>query len=248
MLLKRNYLLLAKKDKTIQKCLALAIILKSKLKSSRISEYNLNKFCKITGISHKTAEKYEEEMLRNNFIHFEGTPDNRVLIVNSISSHTTNRNINIDAVDSSNFISAYRSLQSFLFMRIQHNKNFLRQLLQARHNPESSKEFRKIKRQVRDLVAQGKLKNANVQYEERGLSLVRIAKEIGCCIRTAERVVKFAIDRQWVEKQNNFEWIYAPHVNYREISGFTFSTQHKLCIVHPNTYTLSSSISQAFSY
>lgn len=246
--MRRKFLVMAKCDKTVQKCLALTIILKSKLKTSRIPQYSLNKLCQITGISHKTAEKYEKEMQKNGFIHFEGTSDNRVLVVNSIASHTTNRNITIEAMDFSNFFSAYRSLQSFLFMRVQHNKDFLRQLLQARHNPESPKEFRKAKRQVKDLVAQGKLKSVDAHYKERGLSLKRIAKEIGCCIRTAERVVEYALGKQWVEKQSNFEWIYAPHVSYRQIDGFTFSTKHKLCIVHPNTYSLSASISLALSY
>ena len=239
---------MARCDKTVQKCLALTLILKSKLKTSRIPQYSLNKLCQAAGISHKSAEKYEKEMQKNGFIHFEGTPKNKVLVVNSIASHTSNRNIDIEAMDFSNFFSAYRSLQSFLFMRVQHNKDFLRQLLQARHNPESPKEFRKARRQVKDLVIQGKLKNMDVHYKERGLSLERIAKEVGCCIRTVERVVKYAVERQWVEKQSNFEWVYAPYVNHKQIDGYTFSTKHKLCIVHPNTYSLSPSISQAFSY
>lgn len=232
----------------MQKCLALTIMLKSKLKTSRIPQYSVNKLSQIAGISHKTAEKYEKEMLEYGFIHFEGTPDNRVLIVNSISSHTSNRNINIDEMDFSNFFAAYRSLQSFLFMRVQRNKDFLRHLLQARHNPKSPKEYRAAIKQVKDLVKQGVLKSVNVKYKEKGISLKRIAKEVGCCLRTAERIIKFAVGKQWVEKQNNFEWVYAPHVNHRQIDGFTFSTRHKLCIAHPNTYSLSPSISQALSF
>lgn len=248
MKLRRRYLAEAKSNKTVQKCLVVAIVLKSKLKHSRISNYTLNKLSQAAGISHKTAEKYVQKMQECGFIHFEGTSKNKVLIINSLSSHTSNRNIGIDEIDTSNFFAAYRSLQSFLFLSVQHNKDFIRHLLQARHNPDSSCGFRKIKRQVKNLVEQGKLKSADVHYRETGLSLKRIAEEIGCCIKTAERVVEFAIDKQWVEKQNNFEWIYAPQVNHRQIDGFTFSTKHKLCIVHPNTYSLSASISLALSY
>lgn len=248
MKMRRRFLAEARYDRTMQKCLAIAIVLKSKLKSSRIHHYSTNKLCQAAGISHKTAEKYERLLEEQSFIHFEGTPDNRVLIVNSIASHTSNRNIGIEEMDFSSFFSAFRSIQSFIFMRIQHNKDYLRQLLQARHNPKNPSEFRKAKRKVKDLVEQGKLKSADTHYEEKGLSLEKIAREIGCCIRTAERVIDYAIGRNWVERQRNFEWFYAPHVNHKQIDGFTFSTKHKLCIAHPNTYLLSSAISQSLSY
>ena len=60
-------------------------------------------------------------------------------------------------------------------------------------------------------------------------------------------VIDFAEDYGWVAHQRNFEWFYAPHVNHREIDRFTFSTNHKLCIVHPNTYTLAPSIFQSLA-
>lgn len=248
MKLRRRFISEARKDKAMQKCLALTIILKDRIETSRIHHYTINKLCQTAGISHKTAEKYERQMLEYGFIHFEGTLGNRVLVINSISSHTSNRNIGIDEMNISTFFSAYRSLQSFLFMKIQHNKDFLQHLLQARHNPESPSEFRKAKRKVKDLVEQGRLKSMDVHYKEFGISLKRVAKELGCCIRTAQRVINYAIARGWVEKQNNFEWIYAPYINHREIDGFTFSTKHKLCIAHPNTYSLSPEISQALAY
>ena len=248
MKLRRKHIIEAKGDKTFQKCLAIALILKFKLKTSRIPHYSLNKLCKIAGISHKTAEKYERWLLKYELIHFEGKGRNRVFIINSISSHTSNRNIAIEEIDFSNFFSTYRSLQSFIFMKLQHNKDFIQHLLQSRHNPESSGEFKRVKRKVKDLVVQGKLKSADVNYKEYGLSLKRIAKEIGCCVRTAQRVIKYALLKQWVERQHNFEWFNAPYVNHREVDGFTFSTKHKLCIVHPNTYCLSPTISQALSY
>jgi len=246
--LRRRYITQIRQDRVLQKCLALTLMLKDKLKSSRIHHYSTNKLCQITGISHKTAQRYEDWLLKYGFAHFEGAPKDRVLIINKVSSHTTNRNIRIDEMDFSTFFSAYRSVQSFIFMRIQHNKDYLKHLLQARHNPNSPKEFRTVRRKVKDLVEQGRLKSADQQYKELGLSLEKIAKEVGCCIRTVQRVVEFAVTKAWVEKEQHFEWFYAPHVNHRDIPGFTFTTNHKLCIVHPNTYTLSSSISQAISY
>lgn len=248
MKLRRKYITRAKADRTLQKCLAIALILKTRLKQSRIPDYNINKVCQTVGISHRTAERYILKMEEYRLIHFEGTMENRVMVVNNVSSHTSNRNICVDEMDLSSFFSAYRSIQSFIFMCIQHNKDFIRHLLQARHNPVNSKEFRNAKRKVKNLVEQGKLSGVDAQYKEYGLSLEKIAKNVGCCIRTVQRVVKYATEKRWVEKHSNFEWFSAPQVNGREIPGFTFSTKHKLCIVHPNTYTLSPSVSLALSH
>lgn len=248
MKLRRKYITQARADRTLQKCLAIVLILKDRLKQSRIPDYNINKVCQMTGISHKTVERYIVRMEEYGLIHFEGTQKNRVMVVNSMSSHTSNRNINADEMDLSSFFSAYRSIQSFIFMCIQHNKDFIRHLLQARHNPENPKVFRTAKRKVKDLVKQGKLCGVDAQYKEYGLCLEKIAENVGCCVRTVQRVVQYATEKCWVEKQNNFKWFHAPHVNHREIAGFTFSTRHKLCITHSNTYILSSSISQALSY
>lgn len=247
MKLRRKFILEVSGDKTFQKCLVLIIILKSKLKTSRISNYTINKLCKLTGISHKTAEKYEKWLIDKNLIHFEGTPDNKIAVINRITSHTTNRNICIDEMDLSSFYSAYKSLQSFLFMRVQYNKDFIKHLLQARHNPNSSKDYRRAKKQVKDFVKMGKLNSTEAQYEEYGLSLKRIAKEVGCCVRTTQRVIDFAIKKKWVEKKQNFKQYYTKNVNYREVEGFTFATKNNLYIIYPNTYILSSPIYKALN-
>lgn len=248
MKLRRKLIIQAKGDRTLQKCLAIALIFKDRLKTSRIPHYNVNKVCQAVGISHKTAKRYMLRMEEYGLVHFEGKAENRVLIVNSISSHTSNRNINVDEMDLSSFFYAYRSVQSFIFMYIQHNKDFIRHLLQAKHDPDSPEQFRKVRRQVKNLVKQGKLDSVDVQYKEYGLSLEKIAKTVGCCIRTIQRVVDFATFEQWVEKEQHFEWFPAPGINYKQVDGFTFSTKDALCIVRPNTYILSSSISQALRY
>lgn len=224
------------------------LVLKNRLKTSRIHQYTLNKLCRATGISHRTAEKYERWLLELGFIHFEGTDINKVMIVNSIASHTTNRNINIKLMDLSSFFSAYRSLQSFIFIRIQHNKNYIRQLLQAKNNPDCPETFRNARRKVRNLVKQGVLKSADTKYKELGLSLSRIAKEIGCCVRTSQRVTGFAENKGWIEKVHRFTWFNAPNIYYMEVEGFTFSTRHRLCIVQPNLYVLSNAVSAALSF
>ena len=223
-------------------------MLKNKLKTSRIHHYTLNKLRKVAGVSHKTAERYEKWLLEFGFIHFEGTETNRVMVVNAITSHTTNRNISIDLMDLSSFFMAYRSLQSFIFMRIQHNKDYLRHLLQSKNHPNCSETYRKARRKVRNLVRQGVLNSANQKYKEYGLSLKKIASEVGCCVRTSQRVTGFAEAKGWIEKVHRFTWYNAPNIHYRIVDGFTFSTKHKLCIVQPNLYVLAPSVSAALAF
>ena len=127
---RRKFIAESKGNKKLQKCLALLLVLKSKLHHPRIPNYTTNKLSKLTGISHKTAEKYEVLLQERRLIHFEGSSQNRVLVINNLSSHTTNRNIVIDGMDFSSFFSAFRSLQSFIFMRVQHNKDFFKHRLQ----------------------------------------------------------------------------------------------------------------------
>lgn len=250
MKIRRKFISEVRGDKTIQKCLASVILLKHRIKSSRIHQYSLNKLRKVLGISHKTAKKYEQVLLEKKYIHFEGNMKNRTMVINRITSHTSNRNINIESMDYSSFKTVYKSLQVYIFIKILYNKEFMQHLLQARHNPKSDEQRRIATRKVKDLVKQGKLDGVDVQYKEYGLSLKRIAKEIGCCIRTVQRVINFAVMKQWVERQHNYEWIYAPHVNYMDLSdcGYTFTTRHKICIVHPNTYKLDPSIFKAFDF
>ena len=237
-----------KGDRKGQRAYSVAIWLKLVLgKGSRITSYSTNKLAKLGRMSHKTAQKYERLLIEYNFAHFEGKDENQVFIINSISSHTSRRNVSIDVFDFSTRWSIYRSLQSFIFMRIQHKKDFMQHLLQARHNPKDSGEYKNARKQVKDLVVKGILRRDTQKYEEWGLTLRRIAKEIGCCVRTVERVVQFAVDNKWVKREHNFEKYYAKGVNYRDIEGFTFATKNYLFVVHPNTYCLSDRVSEALT-
>lgn len=247
MYLRRKFIYKAKADRILQKCLALALLLKNKLTGSRLPHYTLNRLSRVAGISYKTAQKYEQKLIEYGFIHFEGPQGKRTMVVNKISSHNSYRNLRVERMNFSSFFSAYRSLQAFIFMNIQHHKDLIRHLLQSRKNPDSFKELKEVRKKMRNFVKEGKLKNMSTEYKEWGISLKRISEDIGCCIRTVQRVVGYAINQKWVKKQNNFEWFYAPHIHYMQIDGFTFSTRHKLCIAHANSYTLSPELSASFS-
>ena len=95
---------------------------------------------------------------------------------------------------------------------------------------------------MKRLVRQGVLRSIYGAYKELGVSLKRIAKEIGNCVRTAQNTMRYAISKGWTTKQHHCEQVYAPSVYYKYIHGYTFSTKNNLYRILANTYTLSGGI------
>lgn len=242
---RRSTLLKLRGDQRGQKIYSLAILLKVKTNHSRITKYTTHKLMQLADTSFTLAKKLEEGLIEYGYAHFEGCNSNKVLVINSISSHTSNRNINIDEFDFSSYRKILRSLQAFIIMRLQASKDYYRHLLQSRHNPKSSEEFKKAYRKVKNFVREGLLNSVDTQFNEWGISLKRIAKEVGCCERTAQRVIKFALSREWLKKEHHVEQLYAPKVCSRPVEGYTFSTRNNLYKVHANTYSLSPAISSS---
>lgn len=246
MKIRRTFFSLIKSDKKGQRALSLTIMLKNRLTNSRLEKYSVNKLVGILGVSYKTINKYLPIMLDFDFIHFEGTVGNKVLVVNKLASKHTGRNVDISAFNSDSFNNTCRSLQSFIMMKIQAGKDYVKQLLQIYQNPPKGCDYKALKRKVRKLVMNGVLNSLHQEYKEYGLSFGKIAREVGCCVRTAQRIVGYAMGKGWVTKQHNYEWFYSKDVDYRYVEGYTFTTKDYLYVIHANIYTLSPSISIAF--
>jgi len=228
-----------------QKALALAIWLKYILRNSRLEHYSLGRLSALSGVSYRALKTYMAILHSDNYIHFEGTEKNKVLVVGKIASKTSNRNIDISAFNFNSYKDVYNSLRTFLMARIQAKKDYIAHLLQVRHNPGRDVNYKVVLKKVKNLVQCGVLKSSDQKYREWGLSLQKIAKEVGCCVKTAQKIVKYGISQKWIAKKHNFEQIYAPKIGYFRVEGYTFSTRNNIYRVHPNTYTLSPSLSSA---
>ena len=99
---------------------------------------------------------------------------------------------------------------------------------------------------MKDLSQRGVIKDINAQFHDNGISLKKIAEVVGCDIKTAQKIIKFAIDKEWIKKNRRQESFYAPKVNYRNIEGYTFATKNNLYIILPNNYPLSEFIKELF--
>lgn len=231
-----------------QKALSAAIWLKHILPTSRLEHFSIGKLSRLSGISYRALKERLDIMLKNGYIHFEGTERNTVLVINKMTSKRHNRNVSIDSFDLTSYKTTYQSLRDLIAAKVQATKDNIRHLLQIFHNPSKSTNYRAVRRKVRHLVQCGVLKSMHDEYKEWGISLKRFAEKLGCCVRTAQKVVNDTVNRGWMTKTHNFEQVFAPCTFFIPVEGYTFTTKHNLYIVHANTYALSPTLSSALTW
>lgn len=246
MKIKRELLEDVRRDKDGQKALALAIYLKHLLKGSRLPEMTLRKVIQLTRLDYRTVKRYLPLMESRAYIHFEGLGKRKTLVVNRLKSHRPKRNVDISSFDFSSYKEVLLSLRSFMVMRIQAAKDWMKVLLDGFHNPSSTENLKDLGRKVRSYVQSGVLNNPYDGYKEYGLSLKRIARELGCSVKAAEEVVDYAISHSWMAREHHCIQVCAPGINHYVPEGYTFSTTNNAYIVQANTYVLSPIITEAF--
>lgn len=236
-----------KGNQRLQKALALALYIKSKVgRNSTIHNYSTNKIRKLTGLSASTINKYIPIMKDVGFAHCEGKKKEH-LVINNLASSQRKRNIDVSMMCYSTYKDVFNSLRSFIALIIQAKKDFIKRTIQKATNPRTYEEMRSAKKLVKRLVKQGILNSLYDKYREFGLSYKRIANEVGCCARTAIRVIQYAVQNKWVVKEKHCKQTYAPKINGRIAEGYTFCTKNNAYIVYSNTYSLSCAISQSLS-
>lgn len=229
----------------LQKALAFAIFLKFKLgRSSMMRDYSINKIHTITRISATTINKYMPILIEKGWVRFEGK-NQQHLIVCKLASHAENRNICIDKFCYDSYKDVYRSLRAFLALIIQSHKDFIKRTIQIATNPKRGQKFKAARKLVKRLVKQGILKSIYDAYKELGLSLKRIAKETGNCVRTAQNIMNYAISKKWCSKRHHYEKVKSANYYY---DGYMFYKNGNLYNVFSNTYVLSNIISTHLSF
>lgn len=223
----------------LQKVVAMALYIKFILgRSSMMQNFTINKLHEKTGISATTLKKYLPILKQLGFLHY----DKQNIIFNKISSHCKRRNICVDKFCFESFKDTYKSLRAFIALAIQSHKDFIRRTLQILAEPNNYKEFKKARRYVKGLVKKGIIPCMDAKYKEYGLSLKRISLDLGCCVRTTQRVMQYAIKHEWCKKQRNFEQVFAYGVNYIDVHWSTFTTKNNIYVIHPNIYVLNNDI------
>lgn len=239
MYIRRKIMNECKGNPRLQKAVAIVLYMKQTLsRDGMIKDFSYNKIYELIGIAPTTLRKYLPIMEQHGFVCFQG----QNLVLKSLHSKHKDRNICVDKINFNSFKDTFKSLRSFLALIVQAHKDFLKRTLQIVANPKNNKEFQAARKLVGRLVKQGILSDRHQKYKEFGLCYKRIAKEIGSCVKTAQNIMRYAVDNGWCTKQHNQEQIFAPKVNKRKIDGYTFSTKNNLYIVYANTYSIDSSV------
>lgn len=226
---------------TMQKALALAIYLKYKVgKNSTIRNYNPNKIQTLTGVSSNTFRKYLPWMEKMGLVAYEGKSNQHMVIV-CLQSKNMNRNINIESFCFDTYKDVYRSLRTYIMLDIQRRKDYIYQLLQTCHNPKNFKEYKKARKKVRKYMTDDVIRHT--EYHDYGISYRFIAQTIGCCKRTAQRVVQYAVDKGWCIKEQHWWRVFLPGVHFLEVDGYTFTTENYGYVIGANHYRLSPAVS-----
>ena len=205
--------------------------------------YSVNKIHALTGISATTIKKYLPVLIENGWVKFDGKQQQH-LIVSRLASDAKNRNICIDKFCYDSYKDVYRSLRAFLALIIQSHKDFIKRTIQIATNPKRGQNFKAARKLVKRLVRQGILKSVYDAYREFGLSLKRIAKETGNCVRTAQNIMNYAVSKKWCAKQHHYEKVKS--ANYFS-TNFMFYKNGNLYNVFANTYELSAEVSLALT-
>lgn len=229
-------------DTRKQKAVAIAVYLKKVCgRSSTIRDFNPYKIQKLTHIHPNTFKTYLPIMVDMGLVRFDGK-NNEHLVICRMRSRHIQRNVDVHRFSYKSFKSVYHSLRAFLVLILQQRKDFVYRTLQIARNPKKGQDFKSARKTVKRLVKQGVLKSVFDSAKDFGLSYKRIAKEVGVCVRTAERVVAYALQKRWCRKQTHFTRVEMRGVNRMYVEGYTFTTRNYGFIVDANTYTLSDGI------
>lgn len=183
-------------------------------------------------MAYKTIRKYLDVLEKMSLIEKKG----KDLFIKKMSSDAKHRNFCISNFNIDKNKNVFNQLRDLLFLIIQAKKDFIHSLLRLRQNPKRGTDFKKVRRLCKKCCG-----NPNAEYKEYGISYNRIAKKIGCSVKTAMKVVKDATKRKWCKKKNNCEIVRMDGVNYRDVPGFSFTSLNYGIILRANTYTLSRS-------
>lgn len=220
-------------DKEFAKALALCLYIKSIFRSSAISNFTYNKLHKLTGLHITTLKKRVSKLRELGFAKFVGK--NNTLVICSVKSKCEYRNVNIG--DFENVKDVEKSLYAHILVEIQKRKEFVKQLLRLRSNPNKN-ELEEHKRAKKNAVKFGYDK-VN-EYKDNGISYKTIAEKMGVSIQKAYNTIRWAVERNIIIKNKNQQQFqlkgYKPA--YFEYCDYTFYTNSNIYKIYANTYSL----------
>lgn len=238
--IRRNIVMNLKGKKADMKAVALLVFLKKRTgKYSCVSKSSLSRIARVASVSASTVKKYMSTWVKMGLVEWQGK-NHDVFVIRRMAAKVDHRNYDISEFDFSSFKSTYYSLRSMIFLTIQAQKEYIKRMIRTAADPKRWDNFKAVKKFCSRYAHMDR--SGKYVFKENGISYKRIGKVVGFCERTAERIVKFAVERNWVKKETHFNYTYMPGVCFREVHGYTFTTWNYGYVVGANTYTLSDSM------
>lgn len=221
--------------KEIAKAVSLSLFVKNRYKSSTINNFTYKKLSDITGLSVTALRKRVSTLKALGYVQFIGSNREHLLFC-SLSSKTKHRNIDISYFKFDNIRDLDRSVFASFLIEIQRRKDFARHMIQTVADGKTIREIKSAKRSCRRY-------GYGEEYHEYGISLRRIAKDMGLCIKTSLKVIKWAIRQNFITKEHNQSQRYVKGIG-KTVSflggdyDFTFCTKDNEYYIFANTYCL----------
>ena len=236
MQIRRTTLLRMTGDKTAQKAVSLLLMLKSRLgRTSSVKKASPNKIAGIAGCHPTTIKRYLPVWVEMGLVEWQGKGRD-VLVVKKLHSKNKKKNVCIEKLDYRTFKDLLHTMRALLFLVLQSHKAFIKRLIRVANNPKRGEDFKRARRLSESYAIR---ENGELKYKEHGLSFRTIGQRLGYCTKTAQKIVKTAINRHWCEKTRNYERQLMPNVCGMYVEGYTFTTRNYGYRVHANTYELS---------
>lgn len=240
---KIHYAMMGRKD--VVKAIALSLFIKDTIYSSTIKDFSYYKLSAMTGLHPTTLRKRMAILKRMGLVSFVGARRQHLCFA-SLSSTGKHRNIYIG------YASAYNKskrltnkekierIENFLFasfvIEIQKRKDFAKQVIRSSIDGHLLQEV-KSSRRICKHYGYGR------EYIELGISLRRIAKEMGVCVKTAIGIIRWAVKERLFKVTRNQIQVYHKGIGFiakhlGDEANFTFCTKDNEYYILANTYTL----------
>ncbi len=228
----------------LRKAIAFSLFIKTRVKSSAVQRWSINKLHEITGVSACAVRKRIDTLKALSLVEFTGK-NNRCLVFKSLKSHTSHRNVLVPNIE---FISnedskknAYAqnikfiedTLSAMLIVEIQNHKNYAKQMIQQSKRPKGLKAYKEAKNACNHF-------GYGEDFCDNGISYIYIAQKLGVSLQKAFNTVKFAVQNGILQKCRNIKKFFYSNINYIEdmIGNYTYLKNNIVYKVYANNYKL----------
>ena len=190
---KLHRLMIGRKD--VAKAVSLSLFVKSRYKSSVINDFTYAKMHRITGLSISSLKRRIGILKGFGLVKFIGTNGQHLCFL-GLCSGTKHRNIDISYFVYDSIEDCDRSVFASFLVEIQRKKDFAKHAIQkATVSGRTVKEIKAAKRSC-------KRYGYGREYHEFGISMKRIARDMGVCVKTALEIVRWAVEQHLIEREH----------------------------------------------